>query len=47
MSVMIDEFMDSKIREIQAEQISELGKNVSYSKIIDQLLRQSLISLTR
>ena len=47
MSVMLDELVDSKIREIQAEQISELGKNVSYSKIIDQLLKQSLSSLTR
>ena len=45
-TITIDENIDSKIREIQAEQILDLNKNISYSQIIDQLLKQSLISQT-
>ena len=46
-TITIDESVDSMIRDIQVKQISELNKSISYSQVIDQLLKQSLISLTR
>jgi len=43
-TITIDEFVDLKIREIQAEQISALNKCISFSQVLNQLLKQSLIS---
>jgi len=43
-TITIDEFVNSKIREIQGEKILELNKNISFSQVINQLLKQSLIS---
>jgi len=45
-TITIEESVDSTIREIQAMQISELNKSISFSQVIDQLLKQSLISQT-
>jgi len=45
-TITIDESVDSKIREIQVIQIPKLNKSVSYSEVLNQLLKQSLISQT-
>jgi len=45
-TITIDESLDSKIREIQVIQIPKLNKSISYSEILNQLLKQSLISQT-
>jgi len=45
-TITIDESLDSKIREIQVIQIPKLNKSISYSEVLNQLLKQSLISQT-
>ena len=45
-TITIDESLDSKIREIQVIQIPKLNKSISYSAVLNQLLKQSLISQT-
>jgi len=46
-TITIDESVDSMIRDIQVKQISDLNKSISFSQVIDQLLKQSLTSQTQ
>jgi len=46
-TITIDKSVDSMIRDIQVKQISDLNKNISFSQVIDQLLKQTLVSQTR
>ena len=41
-TIVIDDNLDRKIRNLQAKQIQTNEKNVSYSQVINQLLRKEL-----
>ena len=41
-TMMIDDDVDKKIRSLRAKLILETSKNVSYSQVINELLRKSL-----
>jgi hypothetical protein len=39
---MIDEDIDRKLRLLQAKQIKELAKSISYSQILNETIRKQL-----
>jgi len=41
-TIMIDEGIDKKLRLIQAKQISKTNSSVSYSSVINEVLRRQL-----
>jgi len=41
-TITLDETLVSKIRALQAKKISETKKSVSFSKIIEEVLKQGL-----
>ncbi len=41
-TITLDDKLDSKIRTIQAKKILEATKSVSYSKVIEEILREGL-----
>ena len=41
-TIMIDDELDKKLRLIQAKQISKTNESVSYSQVINELLRKGL-----
>ena len=43
-TITIDKSVDANVREIQTQQILKLNKSISFSEIIEQLLKQSLTS---
>jgi len=46
-TITIDESVDANVREIQTQQILKLNKSISFSAVIEQLLKQSLTSQTQ
>ena len=41
-TVMIDEDLDKKLRQLQAKMIQETSSSVSYSNVINHILHKSL-----
>jgi len=41
-TIMIDDDIDKKLHLIQAKQISQTSSNVSYSSVINEVLRRQL-----
>ena len=41
-TIMIDEDNDKKLRMIQAKQITQSTKSVSYSRVINEILRKAI-----
>jgi hypothetical protein len=41
-TIMIDDDLDKKLREIQAKKIQTTTSSVSYSKVINETLRKSI-----
>jgi len=41
-TIMIDDVIDKKLRLIQAKQISKTNSSVSYSSVINEVLRKQL-----
>jgi len=44
-TITIDESIDNKIRDIQVKRISETRKSVSFSQVLNGLLREALENL--
>jgi len=41
-TITLDETLESKIRTIQAEKISKQNKSISFSQVLNQLLKDAL-----
>ena len=41
-TIMIDEDIDKKLRQIQAKLIQETSRSISYSQVINETIRKSI-----
>jgi len=41
-TITLDDKLESKIREIQAKKISESKKSISFSNVVEEILKQGL-----